>query len=268
MDLVTDSKAAKTMRVLFDLLEPVVRALRMCDGNMPAMGFIYPVMFEIKEFAANSKQMDADLAAFLKHLSQCIEQRWTYLHNDYHAAAYALNLRYWDFGADILANSEVMGGLHRTLRKLCSGPGETAQAIDEFSGLHFARKGTFEGGDVLAAANCKFVHKPIVWKDYGQSAVVLWPRALRVTSKHPAASPCEQNWSYVDYILDKCRMRLTSARINKLVYCYANIRFLHGVDSGDQGYYEWAVPDQVEPYHSESSEDEAWEIVPKWGVSM
>jgi hypothetical protein len=123
--------------------------------------------------------------------------------------------------------------------------------------LYFARKGTFEGDDVLAAAN--FMHKPIYsfWEDYGQSAVVLRPRALRVTSKHPVASPCEQNWSHVDYILDECRMRLTSARSNKLVYYYANLRFLRGVGSGDQGYYEWAVPDQVEPYNSESSEDEA-----------
>jgi DNA-binding IclR family transcriptional regulator len=132
------------------------------------MGFIYPVMFELEEFAADSKQTDADVAAFLKHLSQCIEQRWTHLHNDYHAAAYALNPRYWDFGAHILANSEVMGGLHRTLRKLCSGPGETAQAIDEFSGLCLARKGTFEVEGVLAAA--KFTHKPIhrFWEEDGQ----------------------------------------------------------------------------------------------------
>jgi hypothetical protein len=160
----------------------MVRALHMCDGNMPAMGFIYPVIFELKEFAANSKQTDADLAAFLKHLSQFIEQRSTYFYNDYHAAANALNPRYWDFGADILANSEVIGGLRRTLRKLCSGPGETAQAIDKFSGLYLSRKGTFEGDDVLAAA--KFTHKPIYGfgEDYGQSSVVLRPRALRVTN--------------------------------------------------------------------------------------
>jgi hypothetical protein len=45
----------------------------------------------------------------------------------------------------------------------------------------------------------------------------------------------------------------------------ANLRCLHGVGSGDQGYYEWAAPDQVEPYNSESSEDEAQEIVSKCG---
>lgn len=50
--------------------------------------------------------------------------------------------------------------------------------------------------------------------------------ALKVLSQPASASSSEQNWSQYDYVHNKRRNRLKSARASKLVFAYTSLRLI------------------------------------------
>ena len=67
--------------------------------------------------------------------------------------------------------------------------------------------------------------------------------AMLVLSRVPASAGCERNWSNVDNILGTKRTSLTKARLDKLVYVYANMRVTKqwATLTGDAKYYIWSA---------------------------
>ena len=59
---------------------------------------------------------------------------------------------------------------------------------------------------------------------YGDSAPTVRKLALKVLSQTASSSICERNWSTFALIHTKQRNRLTYSRIEKLVYCYYNMK--------------------------------------------
>ena len=77
-------------------MTPIVKFLRLCDGEMPVMGKVYDRMFMLVE---NTKASGVPWAS---SAVTAIEKRWEYLHSDMHSAGYAFdpefmaNANQWD----------------------------------------------------------------------------------------------------------------------------------------------------------------------------
>ena len=69
---------------------PLIKLLRLLDGNKPAIGKVYDRMFTISE-RINTLQSTISWAPAMAKIHA---DRWEYLHSDFHAAAYALDPEY------------------------------------------------------------------------------------------------------------------------------------------------------------------------------
>lgn len=93
------------------VMTPVVKLLRLCDGEKPAMGKVYDRMFLLQE---RVKKMSVSWA---KDAARIIASRWEYLHSDMHAAGYAFdpefieNVKDWD--------TAVSSGVLEVIERLC-----------------------------------------------------------------------------------------------------------------------------------------------------
>lgn len=257
VDIIEDNKLAKDMEKLVQCLLPVVRVLRMCDGNQPAIGFVYPAMYELKSFMERTDDDRASLP-FRVSMASMVLERWNWMHNIMHAAAYALNPRYWHVIDDICKEKEVMQGLKKVIAKLTPDANTAAKALSEFSLLYKGRRGSFACPLAVAGANLDTSPPHEWWEIYGESADILQPLAIKVTAQVAAASCCEGNWSNVDHILGKRRLRMLPERTEKLVYCYTNFRVVEQArqKTADEVYKTWGTVNDAEPYLSDSEEEE------------
>ena len=74
-------------------MTPLVKLLRLMDGERPAMGKIYDRMFVLKEKIEASVVSWKDKAAKIHsdRWEYFHSDRWEYLHSEFHAAGYALD---------------------------------------------------------------------------------------------------------------------------------------------------------------------------------
>eukprot|EP00966_Prymnesium_polylepis_P115918 2679387-Prymnesium_polylepis.1 len=73
------------MLEVLKVMTPIVKLLRLCDGEKPAMGKVYDRMFLVKDKVEKSTVSWAPKAVKL------VEARWEYLHSFMHAAGYAFD---------------------------------------------------------------------------------------------------------------------------------------------------------------------------------
>ena len=67
-------------------MTPIVKLLRLADGEKPAMGKVYDRMFMIGQKIEERKGIPWASQAKRYH-----DERWEYLHSPMHAAGYALD---------------------------------------------------------------------------------------------------------------------------------------------------------------------------------
>ena len=95
--------------------QPLVKVLRLVDGDVPAMGFLYGAIDEAKEEIA--KNLKGDLGAY-KELWDIIDKRWEFqLHRHLHAAAYFMNPQF-QYSDNFSTHSKIRSGLFRVMDKL------------------------------------------------------------------------------------------------------------------------------------------------------
>lgn len=109
--ILLDDKFWEDLVAALRLMTPIVKLLRLCDGEVGAMGKIYDKMFLLTEKAAKSN------ASFAPKVKQLIESRWEYLHSFMHGAGYALDPEFlestgsWD--------QAISNGVHEIIERLC-----------------------------------------------------------------------------------------------------------------------------------------------------
>eukprot|EP00253_Pinus_taeda_P026933 PITA_26933 len=181
-------KAAEIVK----LAEPLVKVLRLVDGERLAMGFIYKAMDQAKE---QIKTAYKDRVAKYGPIWAIIDERWNnQLHRPIHAAGYFLNPRYHYKAKESGAlRGEVRDGLIDCIDRMI--PLESDQ-------LEIHRQ--HNGGRPLVAIvlNCK----------------------VRILNQTCSAIGCERNWSVFERIHTKRRNHLDQKRLNDLFYVQYNLR--------------------------------------------
>eukprot|EP00252_Welwitschia_mirabilis_P009046 TRINITY_DN2133_c0_g1_i15.p1 TRINITY_DN2133_c0_g1~~TRINITY_DN2133_c0_g1_i15.p1 ORF type:complete len:532 (-),score=116.96 TRINITY_DN2133_c0_g1_i15:980-2575(-) len=119
------------------ITEPLVKVLRIVDGERPSMGFVYEAMERakdaIKAYMSASRQ-ESDWA----HISSLIDKRWNEnLHSDLHAAAHVLNPKF-GFGKSLLGDAELASGVTNVFHKLESDSRRTIKLMNDLN--HYRKK--------------------------------------------------------------------------------------------------------------------------------
>eukprot|EP00253_Pinus_taeda_P004371 PITA_04371 len=202
------------------LVEPLVKLLRLVDGERLAMGFIYQAMDQAKE---QRKTVYKDRVAKYGPIWAIIDEIWNnQLHRLIHAAGYFLNPRYH-------YKAKESGALRG---EVGDGP---IDCIDhmiplEFDQLEIHRQvttfsnasGTF--GKNLAKIAREADEPAQWWEAFGGHCPELQRFAIRILSQTCSATGCERNWSVFERIHTKRRNRLDQKWLNDLVYVQYNLR--------------------------------------------
>eukprot|EP00253_Pinus_taeda_P033861 PITA_33861 len=220
------------------LAEPLVKVLRLVDGERLAMGFIYEAMDQAKE---QIKTVYKDRVAKYGPIWAIIDERWNnQLHRPIHATGYFLNPRYHYKAKESGAlRGEVRDGLIDCIDRMI--PLESDQLKIHRQVTTFSNaSGTF-GKNLAKIAReadepdiiCNFVeltyYTPMCfatqwWEAFGGNCPELQRFAIRILSQTCSASGCERNWSVFKRIHTKKRNRLDQKRLDDLVYVQYNLR--------------------------------------------
>eukprot|EP00253_Pinus_taeda_P007875 PITA_07875 len=209
-------KAAEIVK----LAEPLVKVLRLVDGERLAMGFIYEAMDQAKE---HIKAVYKDRVAKYGPIWAIIDERWSnQLHRPIHAAGYFLNPRYHYKAKESGASrGEVRDGLIDCID--CMIPLESDQLEIHRQATTFSNaSGTF--GKNLAKIAREANEPAQWWEAFRVHCPELQRFAIRILSQTCSASGCERNWSVFERIHTKKRNRLDQKRLNDLVYVQYNLR--------------------------------------------
>ncbi|PKU60096.1 hypothetical protein MA16_Dca020494 [Dendrobium catenatum] len=198
---------------------PLVHVLRMVDAEKkPAMGFIYNAMDEAKEMIASN--LGGSEGSF-REIWNIIDDRWELqLHRHLHAAGYYLNPQY-QYAENKSTNPEIKLGLYHCMDRLISDATERSNA--DLQLVPFRNKEGFFG--LQQAKDTIAKRSPVEWWiQFGDGTPELQRFAVKVLGLTCSSSDCERNWSTYNQMHTKRRNRLSTLRMNSLVYIMYNRR--------------------------------------------
>nr|GMC95500.1 HAT, C-terminal dimerization domain containing protein [Ipomoea batatas] len=142
----------------------------------------------------------------------------TQMHRHLHAAAYYLNPR-CHYSPDFSTHPEIKLGLFHCLEKLIPNRDDMEKANLQCNAFH-SREGFF---GLAQAKNTVYKRTPVEWwTQYGDEIPELQKFAVKVLGLTCSSSGCERNWSAFNQVHTKRRNRLTTTRMNALVYILYN----------------------------------------------
>ena len=201
---------------------PVVRTLRVFDGNAPAMCHAWKVMHDlevhVQGFTEAPFRLEQELAT---RALDAFNARWRLMLTDLHWAGGMLNpfLRGW---APLHENEHSRPILNRVLGKLVTSPEDLGTVLNQYQDF-IENRGTFADSMHPRGLNVP----PHEWWDaMGGGAKALQIIARRILAQVCSASACERNWSMYSYVHNKSRNRLKHSRAEDLVFIYTNSRLL------------------------------------------
>eukprot|EP00253_Pinus_taeda_P026074 PITA_26074 len=202
--------------------EPLVKVLRLMDGEKLVMGYIYEGMEKAKE--AIKTFYKGNESKYLP-IWQIIDSRWDrQLHSPLHATRAYLNPSlFYNEGSSIQRDPEVMRGVMICIEKMF--PDQDIQdEINIQQDMYKEASGMFGFNSSQRLKDKKMPSH--WWIDCGAEAPQLQEFAIRVLSQPCSASSCERNWSVFQHIHRKKRNKLEHERLEKLVFIYYNLRML------------------------------------------
>ncbi|XP_057831660.2 uncharacterized protein LOC131042327 [Cryptomeria japonica] len=218
VSIVFDEGFNKSGEELTAVTEPLVRVLRMVDGEGMPMGFIYEAMSRAKEAISHYYRGNTRKCEILWRI---IDRRWTnQLHQPIHAFAYFLNPKFY-FSDSFRADEEVMAGVITCIDKMTLDPELRDKVLDELE-IYKSAEGRLFSSQLAIDRRGK-QQPDLWWENYGAGTPNLQKIAIRVLSQPCSASGCEQNWSVFESIHTKKRNRLSQKRLNDLVFVRYNL---------------------------------------------
>ena len=229
------------------IMSPLVKFLRLTDGDQPAMGKVYDRMFAI------GQKIEKSNVVWKKSAARIHADRWEYLHSFMHSAGYGLDPEFMHLQSeidvatqnglmdiiekisirDIIAESEDPKAMLQSLysseaddpESVAILPDDLKEKAEERAmethielAKYQACQGPFSSSVVQKAA--KVMTPSDWWSTYGKHVPKLQSVARRVLVQPVSASACERNWSVYGQIMRPTRNRLSHGRADKLVYCH------------------------------------------------
>jgi hypothetical protein len=226
------------------LCEPIIKLLRIADGDSPSVGKIHSRAYAVQQQLASAQQQLGVPAAVMQQVKKVWQDRWAFMDSPMHGAGYCLDPEHLSdegLGLSNASDSSVQD-LVTMIRRLLQQ--EERQAARLSYAAFRAGEGIFGSEDAVEDAPCMPAHQ--WWETYGGGHPELQKLAMLVLSQVSSACSCERAWSAYDFIHNKRRNRLTAARARDLVYVFTNGRLIEKMSNGEETFVDWEEEEEME----------------------
>ncbi|KAI3468887.1 hypothetical protein Pfo_025550 [Paulownia fortunei] len=210
--------------------EPLVKILRIVEGDMPAMGYLYEGMERAK---ISIKAYYNGIAERYLPIWDIIERRWNmHLHSPLHAAAAFLNPSIF-YGLSFKVDSRMRNGFQEAMMKLAIKDTDKIEITKEHPvyinahgalGTEFATKG-------------RTLNAPgDWWAGYGYEIPTLQRFAIRILSQPCSSQWCRWNWSNFENLHSKRLNRAALDKLSDLVFVRCNLWLQEIIRNRDRQY--------------------------------
>lgn len=231
--------------------DPFVKLLRVVDGDMPAMGYVYEgierAKLTIKIFYNGCEE---------KYLPfwEIIDRRWSIqLHSHLPAAAAFLNPSLF-YNPTYKFDKNMRNGFHAAMWKMFSEEKDRIELTKE-QPVYLNAQGAL--GSDFATLGRTLNSPSDWWAAYGYEVPMLQKAAVRILSQPCSSYWSKWNWNTFDKIYDSKRSKMELEKLGDLVFVHCNLR-LQAVSSSREAISKPVDYDEVEvsaewPTESESS---------------
>lgn len=207
----------KSAHEAISVSEPLVKILRIVDGDMPAMGYLYEGMERAKVM----------IKAYYKNIEEkyvpiwdIIDRRWyVQLHSPLHAAAAFLNPSIL-YSPSFKIDTRIRNGFQEAMIKMAAEEKDKVEITKEHPaylnaqgalGTEFALKG-------------RTLNTPgDWWAGYGYEIPTLQRAAIRILNQPCSSHWCRWNWRTFEGLHGKRRNRAEIDKFNDLVFVHCNL---------------------------------------------
>ncbi|KAL5724905.1 hypothetical protein ACHQM5_008112 [Ranunculus cassubicifolius] len=208
--------------------EPIVRVLRLVDGDGSTAGYIYESMMRAQETLRRKVETDPDRFSMIWGLFEI--RRDSNIVDKVHAAAAYLNPKLMYDGVVSYTQVDVSQGLLFLGEKMLDVEERDAFVAEL---LTYQRKHS-KIFNVLSISQLRSAH-PRVWREVNGGFVPLLRKiAIRVLSQPCSSSSCERNWSAFEAAQTKKRCKLLPETLEDLVYIRMNSLMMLKSDEVEQ----------------------------------
>ncbi|GLJ27231.1 hypothetical protein SUGI_0533890 [Cryptomeria japonica] len=209
----------ESIEQIVEFSEPLVKILRLVDGDKPPMGYVYEAMDRAKEVIKSKLENNRDK---YMPLWDIIDRRWDgQMHTPLHAAGYFLNPLLF-YKTDFLEiDAEIKQGFFKCMEKMFPDLEKFDAATIELE-MYKHAKGFLSSRAAIQSR--KTIQPAAWWASFGDEIPNLRWMAVRILSQPCSSSACERNWSVFEHIHSKKRNRLSQQRLNDLVFVHHNLR--------------------------------------------
>ena len=243
-------------------MTPIVKLLRLMDGEKPAMGKVYDRMFMI------GVGIEKSSVSWKAKAAKIHSDRWEYLHSEMHAAGYALDPEFMEMATDV--DEATQSGLSAVIEKIClrddmeaAANAEAADAltiesdkVQERIGKTMLELATYQQREgiftkLYVMKHAKTMAPATWWAQYGKHIKFIASVARRVLAQPVCASAAERNWSVYGAIKTTARVKMGHAVADKLVYCHEALHIQSKLQTASYN------KQTVEKWDSDSDSDES-----------
>lgn len=208
----------KSAHEVVSVSEPLVKLLRVVDGDMPAMGYIYEGMERTKmAIKVFYKGCEEKCMAIL----EIIERRWNMqLHSHLHPAAAFLNPSI-SYNPNYKFDANMRNGFHAAMWKMFPDEKDRIELTKEqpvYLNAHGALGSEFAimGRTLNAPGDW--------WAAYGYEVPMLQRAAMRILSQPCSSYWYKWNWSTFENVHAKKHSNAELERLSDLVFVHCNLR--------------------------------------------
>lgn len=250
----------KDAREAVNISEPLIRILRLVDGDMPAMGYIYE---GIERAKVEVKAYYNGIEDKYMPIWDTIDRRWNLqLHTTLHTAAAFLNPSIF-YNPNFKIDLRIRNGFQEAMLKMATTDKDKMEITREHPAYVNAQGALGTDFAILG----RTINTPgDWWSGYGYEIPTLQRVAIRILSQPCSSYGCSRwNWSTFETLHSKKRSRTEQEKLNDLVFVQCNLWLQHIRWTRD-GKYKPVVFDDIDvslewPTELESSArvlDDSW----------
>ncbi|XP_010276930.1 PREDICTED: uncharacterized protein LOC104611538 [Nelumbo nucifera] len=249
----------KSAHEAVNISEPLVKVLRIVDGDMPAMGYIYEFMERAK---ISIRMYYKGIEEKYMPIWDIIDRRWNMqLHSPLHAAAAYLNPSI-TYNPNFKVDIKMRNGFQEAMMKMLPEDKDKIEFTKEHP-VYLNAHGAL--GSEFAIMGRTLNAPGDWWAGYGYEVPTLQRVAIRILSQPCSSHWCRWNWSTFENKHAKKRNRMEQEKFNDFVFVHCNLR-LQAIRQNRDGKCRPIIYDEIDvssewPTESESSSlllDDSW----------
>ncbi|XP_024019615.1 uncharacterized protein LOC112091068 [Morus notabilis] len=219
--------------------EPFVKILRIVDGDMPAMGYMYE---SIERAKVGIKAYYKGVEEKYMPVWDMIERRWNMqLHSSLHAAAAFLNPSI-SYNASFKMDLRLRNGFQEAMLKMATTDNDKTEITKELP-KYINALGAL--GTDFAIMGRTLNAPGDWWAGYGYEIPTLQRAAIRILNQTCSSHWCLWNWTTFESIHNKNRNREEMEKLKDLVFVHCNM-WLQGICQSRGGKCKPVIFDEID----------------------